>query len=63
VSHDVVFDEDTSRLRQGHAPAIMTASRHLCINRFEPEPSYLGLAKKRRKAGCNDDYRAKVLFG
>ena len=33
------------------------------INLFEQEPSSLGLAKKRRKAGWNDAYRAKVVFG
>ena len=60
---DVVFNEDASRIRKGHAPAIMTSLRHLCINLFEQEPSSLGLAKKRRKAGWNDAYRAKVVFG
>lgn len=59
---DVVFNEDASRIRKGHAPAIMTSLRHLCINLFEQEPSSLGLAKKRRKAGWNDDYRAKVVL-
>ena len=40
----------------------MTSLRHLCINLFEQEPSSLGLAKKRRKAAWNDDYRAKVVL-
>ncbi len=33
----------------GHAPAIITALRYPCINRRAPEPSSLGLAKKRRR--------------
>lgn len=60
---DVVFNEDASRIRKGHAPAIMTAIRHLCMNLFEQEPSKLRLSQKRRKAAWNDDYRAKVIFG
>ena len=60
---DVVLGDDASRIRKGNAPAIMTSIRHLCMNLFEQEPSSLSLAKKRRKAAWNDDYRAKVLFG
>ena len=60
---DVVFGEDASRIRKGNAPAIMTAIRHLCMNRLEQEPSTLRLSKKRRKAAWDDDYRAKVIFG
>ncbi len=60
---DVIFNEDASRIRAGNAPAIMTSLRHLCINLFEQEPASMGLAKKRRKAGGNDAYRAKVMFG
>jgi predicted transposase YbfD/YdcC len=60
---DVVFGDDASRIRKGNAPAIMTSIRHLCMNLFEQQPSSLSLAKKRRKAAWNDDYRAKVVFG
>jgi predicted transposase YbfD/YdcC len=60
---DVVFDEDASRIRKGQAPAILTTVRHLCMNLFEREPSKQRLARKRRKAGWNDAYRAKVIFG
>jgi predicted transposase YbfD/YdcC len=59
---DVVFGDDASRIRKGNAPAIMTSIRHFCLNLFEREPSSLSLAKKRRKAAWNDDYRAKVVF-
>jgi predicted transposase YbfD/YdcC len=60
---DVIFGEDASRIRKGNAPAIMTSIRHLCMNLFDQEPSSLSLAKKRRKAAWNDDFRAKVVFG
>jgi hypothetical protein len=33
------------------------------MNLFEQEGSAIRLAKKRRKAAWNDDYRAKVVFG
>jgi predicted transposase YbfD/YdcC len=59
---DVVFGDDASRIRKGNAPAIMTSIRHFCMNLFQREPSSLSLAKKRRKAAWNDDYRAKVVF-
>lgn len=59
---DVVLGDDASRIRKGNAPAIMTSIRQLCMNLFERESSSMSLAKKRRKAAWNDDYRAKVLF-
>jgi len=59
---DVIFGEDTNRIRRGNGPAIMTTLRHLCLNLFDRESSSLSLAKKRRKAAWNDEYRAKVIF-
>lgn len=59
---DVVFGDDASRIRKKHGPAIMTSIRHLCMNLFERESSSISLAKKRRKAAWNDNYRAKVIF-
>ena len=60
---DVLFNEDASRIRKGHARAIMTTIRHLAMNLFEQETSKLRLSQKRRKAAWNDDYRANVVFG
>ncbi|MDD5037267.1 MAG: ISAs1 family transposase, partial [Methylococcaceae bacterium] len=60
---DVVLREDDSRIRKGHAPAIMTAIRHLCVNLFQKMPSKLSLKQKRLKAGWDDDFRSKVLLG
>ncbi|MCP4410377.1 MAG: ISAs1 family transposase [Gammaproteobacteria bacterium] len=59
---EVVLGDDASRIRKGNGPAIMTSIRHLCMNLFERETSSMSLAKKRRKAAWNDDYRAKVIF-
>ena len=59
---DVVLGDDASRIRKGNAPAIMTSIRHLCMNLFERASSSLSLAKKRRKAAWNDDFRSKVIF-
>lgn len=59
---DVVFREDESRIRQGNAPAIMTAIRHLCLNLFQKESSKMSIKKKRLKAAWNDDFRYKVLM-
>ncbi len=54
--------EDASRLREGNAPAIMTAIRQLCMNLFERDASSLRMSQKRRKTAWNDNYRAKVVF-
>lgn len=59
---DVILGDDASRIRKNNGPAIITSMRQLCLNLFENEPSSLSLAKKRRKAAWNDEYRAKVLF-
>ena len=59
---DVILGDDASRIRKGNGPAIMTSIRYLCMNLFEQEGSSISLAKKRRKAAWDDDYRAKVLF-
>lgn len=59
---DVLLREDASRIRKGNAPAIMTSIRHLVLNLFQKETSKLSLAKKRRLAAWEGDYRTKVLF-
>ena len=59
---DVVLGDDACRIRDGNGPAIMTSIRHLCLNLFEREPSKLTLAKKRRKAAWDDQFRSNVLF-
>ena len=59
---DVIMGDDASRIKKDNGATIMTSLRHLCMNLFEGEPSSLSLAKKKRKASWNDNYRAKVIF-
>ena len=51
---DVVFSDAVSRIRNGHAPAIMTGNRHLSMNLFELGPSNRLLSQTRRGAVEND---------
>lgn len=53
---DVWFHEDANRIRRGNAPTIMTTIRHLCLG--DADSSRGSLAKKRRQASWNDNYRA-----
>ena len=59
---DVVMGDDASRIKKDNGATIMTSIRHLCMNLFETEASRISLAKKQRKAGWSDRYRAKVIF-
>ncbi|MGZ8236467.1 MAG: ISAs1 family transposase [Methylobacter sp.] len=59
---DVVLREDASRILKGNAPSIMTSIRHLVLNLFQKEPSKLSLAKKRKMAAWDGDFRGNVLF-
>lgn len=59
---DVIMNDDACRIRKGNGPAIMTCIKQLCVNLFQAEKSSLSMAKKKRKAAWNDDYRAKVIF-
>ena len=60
---DVAFREDDSRIRQSHAqhnPAIL---RRVALSLLHTEKSAkIGIAAKRKRAGCNHDYLLKVLF-
>jgi predicted transposase YbfD/YdcC len=60
---DVLFHEDANRIRRGNAPTIMTTIRHLCLGLCDADSSRGSLAKKRRKASWNDNYRANLVFG
>lgn len=59
---DVSFQEDGSRIRKGNAPENFAVIRHMALNLLKSENSCkLGIKAKRRKAGWNTDYLAKVL--
>lgn len=61
---DVAFREDESRVRKGHAAANLSIIRRLALNLLKREKSAkMGTKAKRLKAGWDNDYLVKVLFG
>lgn len=60
-SLDVSFGEDQSRVRQGHGDENLTRLRRMSLNLLKREPTRLGIAAKRRKAGWDNRYLLKVL--
>jgi predicted transposase YbfD/YdcC len=62
-SLDVVFHEDDSRIRTGHAPENMTLIRKFALNLLAKETSSKGSKKaKRLKAGWDNDFLIRVLL-
>ena len=60
-SLDVVFHEDDSRIRKGHAPENMTAIRKIALNLLAKESSKGSKKTKRLKAGWDNDFLIRVL--
>lgn len=61
---DVAFREDESRLRKGNGQENMAALRRWSLNLIRHEKSVKGSIKtKRLKAGWDNNYLEKVLFG
>lgn len=59
---DVAFNENDSRIRSGHAPENMALIRHIALNLLSKETSLkVGQKAKRKKAGWDNTYLAKVL--
>jgi predicted transposase YbfD/YdcC len=59
---DIAFNEDDSRVRQGHAPQNLAVVRHLALNLLKMEQTSKGGVKARRKrAGWDEDYLLKIL--
>ncbi len=61
---DVAFREDESRIRTGHAPENMAVLRHIALNLLRQDTtSKMGMQNKRLKAGWDETYLAKLVFG
>jgi len=61
---DMAFREDESRVRTGNAPQNLAVVRHIAVNLLNKErTAKMGLHAKRLKAGWDEKYRLKVLFG
>ena len=59
---DVVFREDDSRVRTGHAPENMALLRQMAVSLLQREKTAkVGVQTKRLKAGWDNTYLAKVL--
>lgn len=61
-SLDVVFHEDDSRIRKGHAPENMTVIRKIALNLLAKESSRGSKKAKRLKAGWDNDFLVQVLM-
>jgi predicted transposase YbfD/YdcC len=61
---DIAFREDDSRVRSGPAPENLAILRHIALNRLQQDKSTkLGIQNNRLKAGWDNTYLAKLVFG
>jgi predicted transposase YbfD/YdcC len=61
---DVAFREDDCRVRTGHAPENLAVLRHIALNLLRQDSSAtIGMQNKRLKAGWDETYLEKLLFG
>ena len=60
---DVVFGEDSSRIRTKHATANMSFVRRFVTSLLKQDTSRSSLKAKRKRAGWNTDFLESLLFG
>ena len=60
---DVVFRDDLSRLRTGHAPANMAVVKHMALNLLRQAKPTTSLKNRRKLAGWNLDYLDRLIRG
>ena len=58
---DVVFRDDLARLRTGHGPANMAVVKHMALNLLAQARPTTSLKNRRKQAGWNTNYLAKVV--
>jgi predicted transposase YbfD/YdcC len=61
---DIGFREDESRIRKDHGPENVATMRHIALNLLKQEKTAkVGIKSKRLKAGWDERYLLKVLYG
>jgi predicted transposase YbfD/YdcC len=61
---DLAFNEDACRIRKDFAPENLAVVRHIALNLLTKENTLqLGIKNKRLRAGWDEDYLLKILFG
>ena len=58
---DVVFKDDLSRLRTGHAPENMAVVRHMALNLLHQSKPTTSLKNRRKRAGWNTVYLESLI--
>ncbi|NOQ45436.1 MAG: ISAs1 family transposase [Desulfobulbaceae bacterium] len=60
---DVSFREDESRVRKDNAPENLAVLRHIALNLLKHSPRKASIKAKRKIAGWDNEFLAKVVWG